>query len=199
MLRKYRILLLIVAICSLEGIIYLWSLWTLEDSDFLFGKAARISGRASAALNLLILFDAGYYGLKKIYSEEKKRDLFRILITLFAINHLIHFFYIFQNFNTRSEVLAPADHVHGIYTFVLILFIPILIWSFKNLNRLVYYSIIIYIFSSTYFMQVTFYGKISDEKPHYFHQIGIVIMIIGLIYLLYRVFRERSIRFTANI
>jgi len=44
----------------------------------------------------------GFYGLKYIFVDEKKKDTFRILITLFAINHLIHFFYLYNNFMARS-------------------------------------------------------------------------------------------------
>jgi len=91
MLTKKRIPLLVALICCLEVIIYLWAVWRTEP-EFVFNKCARNSGRASSAILLITLLMVGYYGLKGIYLDDKKKDTFRILITLFAINHLIHFF-----------------------------------------------------------------------------------------------------------
>jgi hypothetical protein len=75
----------------MEVVIYLWAVWT-TDPEFVFNKCARNSGRVSSAVVLITLLMVGHYGLKVIYLNEKKKDAFRILITLFAFNHLIHFF-----------------------------------------------------------------------------------------------------------
>ena len=82
---------------------------TIEDVDLVFGECARNSGRTSAALNLAILLMIGYFGLKKIYKEDDKKNVFRILITLFAVNHLIHFYFVAQNFKSQLlELDAPV-------------------------------------------------------------------------------------------
>lgn len=191
MLKKYRIIFLILAICCIELGIYLWAVYTIEPFDFIFGKAARNSGRLSAALNLTIIAALGYYGLKKIYADEQKKELFKLLVTIFAINHLIHFIFIFQNFKLRSENLDLTENAVGVYTFIVILLLPIFLWTIKNLNPILYLGVIIFIFSSTYFMILTFLGKISPEGPHYLHQIGIGIMILGLASILFRIVLER--------
>ncbi|NOQ71026.1 MAG: hypothetical protein GQ574_03430 [Crocinitomix sp.] len=184
--------LLLALLLCLEGIIYLWAVWTVEDPDFIFEKCTRNSGRVSAALNLMILVMVGYYGLKKMYAHERLKNTFWKLMTLFAVNHIIHFFYIFKNFKSKEVELVLSENKHGIITFVFILLFPIILWSYKKLNKILYIAIILHLFNATSFMIKTFYGKIKPEKPAYLHQIGIGIMCAVLVYILYRVLRENK-------
>lgn len=95
---------MIAFIFGLEAVIYLWAAWRTEP-EFVFDKCARNAGRTSSAIILITLLMVGYYGLKGMYLDDKKKDTFRILITLFAVNHLIHFFYVFMRFKSHSEAL----------------------------------------------------------------------------------------------
>ncbi|HSY76347.1 MAG TPA: hypothetical protein VK890_05795, partial [Bacteroidia bacterium] len=133
MLTKKRIPLLIAFIFCLEAVIYLWAVWTTE-AEFVFDKCARNAGRASSAIILITLLMVGYYGLKGIYLDDKKKNAFRVLITLFAINHLIHFFYVFMRFKSHSETIDIAENLHGFITFIFILIIPFILLACKNLN-----------------------------------------------------------------
>ncbi len=169
----------------------MWATWTLEDHDFLYGKAARNSGRASAGINLLMLIGIAYYGLKSIYKNQKKRDALRVIITLLAINHLIHFFFVYQNFKSRFVEFNPVEHLHGMITFICILLVPLLLWKIKKLNALIYFGIILHLFNVTYFMMKTSYSKITPERPGFVHQIRIGIMLLVLLYVLLSMFRER--------
>jgi len=192
MLTKFRISALITCIFLIEIGIYFWAAWFTEDQEFIFAKCARNSGRLSAALNLSILIMVAYYGLVKIYKSHVKKDIFRILITLFAINHSIHFFYIYQNFQITDKVLAISENLHGFITFIFILLIPVIVWTIKNLNKALYFTLILHIINTTYFAIDTFYSKvIHDPKPANLHRIGIVIMSILVLVIIYRGFRER--------
>ncbi|MFT5780629.1 MAG: hypothetical protein ACI837_003592 [Crocinitomicaceae bacterium] len=171
---------------------------TIEDVDLVFGECARNSGRTSAALNLAILFMLGYFGLKTIYKRENKRNTFRILMTLFAINHLIHFFFVSQNFKSQLLELDISHNIHGFITFIFILILPIILWAIKNLNWVLYFGIILHLFNVTYFIGDTFYGRVNPEDPAYLHRAGILVMIAALLYILYRVFREKSIKFLTD-
>ena len=192
MLKGYKLPLLLVLLICLEGIIYLWAVWTVEDPNFIFEKCTRNSGRVSAALNLIILIMVGYYGLKKMYENERLKKTFWKLITLYAVNHLIHFFYIFNNFKSKEVDLVLSENRHGIITFFFILVLPFILWSYKKLSKVLYIAIILHVFNATSFMIKTFYGKIKPEKPAYLHQIGIGIMCAALVYILYRVLRENK-------
>ena len=85
LLTKKRLPLLIALICVIELLIYLWADWTATldkstffgiEAKFIFAKAARNAGRVSAAIFLPTLLMVGYYGLREIYQDQKKRDAF---------------------------------------------------------------------------------------------------------------------------
>lgn len=193
MFTKNKLPFLIVLVFCLEALIYLWASYTTE-SEFIFDKCARNSGRTSSFLNLSILLMIGYYGFKKIYLDKKKKDIFRILITLFAINHLVHFFYVFQNFKHHTMELSVAENMHGSITFMFILIVPITLWLLNNLSKVLYTTLTIHLFNVSYFIMKTFYSKVKPDKPAYHNQLGIVLTCAALIYILYRVFREYKLK-----
>jgi hypothetical protein len=191
-LTKQRLPLLIASVFCLEAAIYLWAVWT-TDAEYVFDKCARNSGRASSAIILITLLMMGYYGLKRIYLERKTKDAFLILVTLFSINHLIHFFYVFQNFRHHALVLDVGENLHGFITFIFIPVVPLILWSFKNLSRLLYAGITLHLFNASYFIMQTFFSKITPEKPAYHNQLGIVLISAALLYVIYRMFRENKL------
>ncbi len=208
MLTKKRIPLLIAFICGIEVLIYLWAIWTatLDKSNFfaieplfIFDKCARNSGRVSAALILISLLMIGYYGLKEIYRDDKKKDSFRILITLFTINHLIHFLFLFLRFKSHSSALTIGGNLHGFITFVFIIITPFILWTNKNLNKFLYFGIILHLFNVSYFMNKTFLGKVKPDHPAYHNQSGIFLLTAACLYVLYRVIIENKRPSPANL
>jgi hypothetical protein len=202
MLTKNKIPVLILLIFCIEVLIYLWAQWTasLDKNDFfaitpefIFDKCARNSGRVSSLINLIILLMIGYFGLNKIYLDDKSKDAFRILMTLFAINHLIHFLFVFQTFQYHSLPLSILDQKHGFVTFIGLLLIPILLWCSKNLNKVLYMATILNLLNVSYFIMETFYNKIKPLKPAYHNQLGIIVTTAACIYMLYSIFREYKI------
>ena len=193
MLTKNKIPLLILLICVLELLIYLWAVWVTEP-EFVTNKCARNAGRASTLLNLTILLMVGYYGLKQIYLDEKKKDIFRILITLFTVNHLIHFYYVFQNFKFHTMDLSISDNKHGFVTFIFIVITPIILWACRDLNKLLYIFIILHLFNVSYFIMDTMYNKIKPDIIIFHYWSGIVVTIGALLYIVYRVFREYKLK-----
>ena len=193
MLKKSNILLLIAFIGALELVIYLWAMWTTEP-EFVFDKCARNSGRASSLINLSILLIAGYYGFRKIWLDERKRDMFRILITLFAVNHLVHFFYVFQNFRHHSWVFSVPENLHGFITFIFILAVPVFLWLYQRLNTFWFVCITIHLINVSYFIMKTFYSKVQPEHPAYHNQLGIVVTSLAILYIIYGFFRSYGVR-----
>ena len=207
--KKNRIPLLIAIICCIEILIYLWAVWTTSfdksnffaiEPAFVFDKCARLAGRISSFLILTTLLMVGYYGLKKIYEDEKKRDSFLILMTLFTVNHLIHLLFVFLRFRSHGEsiTLGGPIHVggtlHGFITFIFIIIIPFILWKYKHLNRLLYFGIILHLFNVSCFINKTFLGKVKPpDHPAYHNQFGIVLITAACLYVLYSVFRENKI------
>jgi succinate dehydrogenase hydrophobic anchor subunit len=198
MFKKSRLPLLVILILLLNVLIYFRATLTLEGFECVFGECARNSGRTSAAINLVILFMIGYYGLKSIYKEENKRDAFRVLITLFAINHLIHFFFVYNYFSNHITDLGISHNPHGFITFVCLAILPLILWASKSLNKVLYLGIILHLFNITYFMADTFYSRVKPVDSAYLHQIGILIMGGALLYVLYRMYKENSISFVED-
>lgn len=191
MLAKKRLPLLIAFIFVLEVVIYLWAVWVTEP-EFVINKCARNAGRASEALNLAILMMVGYYGLKQIYADGKKKDAFIILMTLFAVNHLIHFFFVYQNFKKHAMVLDISDNKHGFVTFICIVLMTIALWILKDLSKVFYIFILVHLFNVSYFIMDTLNNKIKPDIITFHYKFGIVITSSALLYVLYRVFRENK-------
>lgn len=201
MLTKTKLPLLITLILCIELLIYLWAAWTATfdasnffaiKSEFIFAKCARNSGRVSSTIILITLLNIGYYGLKEIYWDDRKKNSLRILITLFTINHLVHFIFVILNFKSISKPFLISDNIHGFITFVFIVIMPVILWYYKRLNRLLYCAIILHLFNVSYFMSKTFLGKVKPDHPAYHNQFGIFALTTACLYVLYRVFRENK-------
>ena len=193
-MKKFSLPLLIALVFILNGLIYLRAVMTIEDVDLIFGECARNSGRTAAAINLTILLMIGHIGLKSIYKEESKKNLFRTLITIFAINHLIHFYFVTQNFKSYEIELNISEQLQGFITFLFILIAPVVLWSLPRLSKMLYVGILIHLFNVTYFIAKSFYGRYKPVDPAYLHRLGILVMIGALLYVLYREFRDKSIK-----
>jgi len=207
MLAKNKLPQLVALIVCLDILIYLWAFLTSTidlssffaiESEYIFDKCARNSGRVASALNLIILLMMGYFGLKQIYLDDKKKDNFRVLITLFAVNHLVHFFFVFQTFKHHTMALNISENKHGFITFICIQVMPIVLWKIKNLNKVLYVSIILHLFNTSYFIMETFYSKIKPAKPAYHNQFGIAVTSVACIYILYTVFSEYKLNSIVN-
>jgi hypothetical protein len=208
MLTKKRMPLLIALICCIEISIYLWAVWTstLDKSNFLgiepefiFDKCARLAGRVSSLLILITLLMVGYNGLKRIYSDERKKESFLILITLFTCNHLIHLVFVILRFRSHGESISLNGPVniggtlHGVITFASIIIIPFILWNYKYLTNLLYFIIILYLLNISSFIVKTFLGKVKPpDHPAYHNQLGIALITAACIYILYRVYQEKK-------
>jgi hypothetical protein len=94
--------------------------------------------------------------------------------------------------------LSIAHNKHGFITFILILIIPIILWTYKKLNRLLYLVLILHLFNVSYFICETFLGKVKPDHPAYHNQFGIVVITAACLYILYRIFRENRLTSQAN-
>jgi hypothetical protein len=201
MLTIKRIPLFLLIICGLQLLIYLWAAWTTTfehsnffaiEPEFIFDKCARIAGRISSVLILFTLLMVGYYGLKKIYSDEKKRTSFLILLTLFTFNHLIHLLFVLLRFRTHAAPLSIQENLHGFITFIFIIIVPVILWTNQHLNKFLYFGIIVHLLNISYFINKTFVGKVKPDHPAYHNQFGVVVITAACMFILYRVYLENK-------
>ncbi len=157
--------------------------------EFVFDKCARNSGRVSAIINLGLLLMIGYHGFGRILGDEVKKDAFRVLITLFTVNHVIHLSFVLLNFDHHELTLSWVEHMHGVLTFACLLAVPVVLWSVKRPRPWWNVLLLIHLFNVSYFIMKTFYSKIKPDHPAYHNQMGIVITSAALVYVLFRTVR----------
>jgi|AntRauTorckE5430_2_1112549.scaffolds.fasta_scaffold55473_1 hypothetical protein len=188
-LRELRLPFFVLAVFCLNILIYVRALLTIEPDNIIFLECVRNSGRTSAGLNLLILLIIGHWGLKTIYNDRYKKKVFLLLFLLFAVNHLIHLFFIVQHFIVQErELLGITYNMRALITFMCIILIPLILIRFRKLNKILYAIILAHIFNVTYLISELFYARYKPFDPAYIHRIGVVIMIGSILYILYRVY-----------
>lgn len=188
------------ALIALELLILLWAIWTatLSESNYLaiprnkiFEKCARNSGRVSALLNVLILIMIGQNGLVKIYSSDETYSSFLNLVSLFTLNHLIHFGYISSNFKRQSLKLKLNEEKRGIFTYVCITIFPIFIYACRHLNLAIYLIILLHLYNVSYVFVMALYTKIRVKSKITIHnKFGMATTIASWMLLLYSVLMD---------
>lgn len=183
---------IIIALITVLNIGIYFTATYLESPDRVFAECARNSGRTSAAINLILLFLVGYYGLMKIYREKSKMEIFQSLILIFSLNHIIHLFFVYKNFKWHKMELSILENLHGFITFASIILIPFIVMFVKKLNKLLYYYILLHLINVTYFISISFYARYKPgEDEAHLHRLGILVMIIILVYVIVKAFKER--------
>jgi hypothetical protein len=94
--------------------------------------------------------------------------------------------------------LDVSNNLHGLITFICLVLLPIVLFSFKHLNKVLYIIIVVHFFNVTYLIADSFYSRYKPVDPAYLHRLGVLVMIGALLYIIYRVFAERSMKFKAN-
>ena len=186
-----------IALIALELIILIWAAWTasLKESNYLaipqhkiFEKCARNSGRVSAMLNVLILMMIGHFGLQKIYSTQEHFLSFFDLVSLFTLNHLIHFGYISRNFKRQSMKIKFQEEKRGIFTYICITIFPIFLWYFRNLNIWTYIIILMHLLNVSHVFVMALNTKIRVKSKITIHnKLGMFTTVVSWIYVVYSV------------
>jgi hypothetical protein len=214
MLTKTRLPLFVALIFCLELLIYFWSYWTSTfdegnyfamHAEFIFDKSARLAGRVSSLLILLILCMVGYFGLKNIYANSEKRTSFLVLTTLFSFNHIIHLLFVLLRFQSHGESISFSEQIsiggtiHGVITFACIIIIPFILWKNQVLNKYIYSMTILHLLNLSSFIVKTFLSKINlPDHPAYHNQFGAALITAACLYILFRVFMENRPTIVVN-
>lgn len=194
-LKELQLPLFLFLIFVLNVLVYFRAAWTIEPTTKIFEECVRNSGRVSAGFNLLILLIVGHWGLKTIYQDRTMKKVFLLMFILFAVNHMIHLFFLTQYFVLEHrEMLSIGQNKRSLITFVCVILVPIILLRFRTLSKGLYILILAHIFNVTYLMCKLFYSRYKPYDAAYIHRIGVVIMISSVLYVLYRVYAERGIK-----
>ena len=161
MRRFYPILLNLV----IEAMIYFYTLDITDDPEIIYSLRARYSAR----LSFIILCTLGTWiaslGLNNIFANAKKRELLMAGIAAFSVNHLIHYYFLFQNFEVSGLDITSKYISFGALAYVILTLAPFLIWKWNSLTPLRYYSINGFIMLMIGICIFTYAGRFSRTLP----------------------------------
>ena len=183
---KSKFVISIVTIALLEVLIYVYSNQISGDETILWQLSARYSARTSFVLISSILLWTGWKGLRHIYSIENNRKNFLLLIALLTINHLIHFGFLYMNFQANGMELFSAPSSAGAVGYLALVGLPIYLWNRRELTGGLYKIIYAVLFTLIGIFFVTYFGRLSQEMPIrspmvlYQINMGIIVLLFGL-------------------
>ncbi len=192
--KKLTGLLLIILITE---VIIFW--WSGQSTDLVTARYS-LAARWSARVSLLIFGGLSVWiivsGLHKIYADKKRRQWFVLMIAAIGVNHLIHFIFLYINFEVNDMNLFTLKSAGGTLGYVIMTVSPIYLWNRVELDKFLYKTIT----GSFLFIHViailTYLGRwnkglpLASGKEVY---IGLMVMAIVLLIMnVYRIFADRK-------
>jgi hypothetical protein len=190
MFRKIAVLVMLIILW--ETGVYFWVLNNTPEA--LYQLSARYSARTSFVLITFILLWIGATGLREIYRSASKRLHLITLILLLAVNHLIHFGFLYANLQPDNFGQFLLENHLPALLYVALTISPWLLFSKKTLSTPLYWGILIFLMGLEIIFLQTYVGRVSSPKPFgsppYFY-IGCIVLIgVTLGLNIYRVVTE---------
>ncbi|MFY0598243.1 MAG: hypothetical protein JXR03_01140 [Cyclobacteriaceae bacterium] len=188
-------LLSIIAIIVWEVAIYYWSVYVAPAEDLIFQLAARYSARTSFFLFSSVLVFTGLFGLLRIFSSRRKRFVFLTLSLVFAVNHLIHFFYLVMNHISQDISLLIPKNGLGTLGYIIISLAPIYLQKIVDLTKKQYWAMQVYLLSVSGFFVVAYLRRLSEDiifaSPASLFKIHLTIITILIAFIAFRAYSEQ--------
>ena len=160
----------------LEVLLLLILLRIEPDINEVFRYAARYSGRLSLGIYLLCFFLFRAASLKNKSLEITKKAL-----GVFAIMHLIHFFFLAYSIYLNQVPIVPTRLAGGFIAYLMIVIYPFLI---EKINRKAYH--LIYFYYVGFVMIMTYISRIRGQfvgaDPEVFHYIALGLLLVSLLF-----------------
>lgn len=155
-----------------EVIIFLISYYIDSSMEVIFRYAARYSGRLSAVTFLIVFY---LFATSFPSSLLKNKPLKNGLI-LFAVLHLIHFYFLATNVYLNEIPLVPVKLAGGALAYLMIVAAPFFLHKLKPKFQLVYFYYVSIVMIMTYVARVK--GDFQGAKPFWLHYAMIVVFVI---------------------
>ena len=135
----------------LEAILFLY-LYNIEsDINEVFRYAARYSGRLSLGIYLLCFFL-----FRSAYLNDKSLKITQKVLGVFAVMHVIHFFFLAYSIYLNQVPIVPTRLAGGFVAYLMIVIYPFLI---EKINRkaihLTYFYYVGFVMIMTYISRVS--------------------------------------------
>ena len=183
-------------IIGLEVLIYNWSGRVTDLETVRFSLAARWSARVSLAFLFYLSAWVSISGLKKIFKKERQRDVFILLVSMIAFNHLIHFVFFYINHVVNNYDLFTLRSAGGVLGYVVLILAPFYLWNKKELTQMVYWPTMGTITLLLIISVVSYLGRWNKDLPMASPKelyMGIMAVAIALLIMnVYRIFADRN-------
>lgn len=193
---KKKTFLFFLIITILEVANYYWSGYFAPSEELGFQLAARYSARFSFVIFCIILTFTGLLGLNKIYSSHSYRRIFIALIGGFALNHLIHFYFLTMNHIVQGIDLLILKNAFGSMAYLFLSFVPVYFWKRPKVSVKEYWTLQIYLLIISSFFIGAYVKRMKEEIIFPSSEALLithgVILVSLLILNIYRVFQEKS-------
>ena len=160
-----RNVLAISLIVILEILIFYWSMSIGHSENYYFQLAARFSARVSFFILVSLLAWMGFTGLKKIYATEWTRKNYVTLILMLMVNHLIHFGFLWMNYQVNDISMMEANNVVGVIGYIAITLAPLYLWNKSQLTPQLYLKIYSFLFAITFIFTFSYIDRLSKALP----------------------------------
>ena len=127
-----KLLFIAISLISIECIIYLYAAQITEILDMRFQLAARYSARLSFAMFSGLLLWIGIEGLKDISQYQNSRKLLSLWVAAIGINHLIHFYFLYQNHLLKGLNLFVLNSAGGSVAYGILIVLSISLMQRKE-------------------------------------------------------------------
>jgi hypothetical protein len=183
-----------ILIAAAEAVVYTWACTVSPNDTMYFTLAARYSARISFLIFASLLCWMGISGLKTIYANENKRQLFVCILFSLALNHLIHFYFLAMNFEANGLELIVFKNLPGAATYVVLTVAPLLLWNKTDLTKRRYrmilsgFAMVSVLFIGTYIKRFSQEMVVPVSRYLLVFNLTTIVILIGL--NVFRVVRE---------
>lgn|GEM_PF-1552589 len=164
--EKLRIrIIIIVSVLILEVLNYYCTIGITSNSDEFYSLTARYSARIS----FVLLVGLGGWiiakGFLTLITDQKKKDLLLGGIAAFTVNHLIHFYFLYKNFEVNDLDLWTKSVSFGAIAYVILTIAPLYFWKIRLWTRTRYYLLHGFLILMIAICVFTYGTRLGNEVP----------------------------------
>ncbi|MEQ8470891.1 MAG: hypothetical protein RIC35_06875 [Marinoscillum sp.] len=163
MKKKWAILILMLVF--FEVLVYILAVEASPDHTLVFQLAARYSARISLFIYVGLLSWLAYKGLVNIYDNSHLRNTFKLSFSGLVINHIIHFYFLFTNFQVHGLDLLQPRSILGVITYFSLIVTSIFLWITEDLNRRLYLTVWSCLVIAAIVFLGTYIGRLNKAMP----------------------------------
>ncbi len=170
----------------LEIMLFLYFYSVEPNINEVFRYAARYSGRLSLGSYLFCFF---LY--KEASLKNKSLEITKKALGVFAIMHLIHFFFLAYSIYLNDVPIIPIRLAGGFIAYLMIVIYPFLIEKInRKTHHLTYFYYVGFVMIMTYISRVQ--GKFIGANPEIFHYIALSTLILCLLFFGMQLIRSKN-------